>query len=87
MLGQASRDQSVGAWRQPAPGGRDGEVNGGIAEPATVGNSANAVVAATAAAKRVSIYISPEDCVSSLSLSAPHAEESRYEKIQASSQA
>jgi len=50
-------------WRQPAPGGWDGEVNGEIAELATMGNSTNAVVAATAAAKRVSIHISPEDCV------------------------
>lgn len=41
-------------WRQPTPGGRDGEVDGEVAAPAAAGNSANAVVSATAAAKRVS---------------------------------
>ena len=61
-------------WRQPAPGGRDGEVNGEVAEPAAAGNSANAVVAATAAAKRVSVNIPPRVCVSSstITLSSSH---------------
>jgi len=44
-------------WRQPAPGGRNGEVDGEVAALAAVGNSANAVVSATAAAKRVSLKL------------------------------
>ena len=42
-------------WRNPAPGGRDGKVDGEVSSPAMAGNSANAAAAATSAAKKVSI--------------------------------
>lgn len=44
-------------WRNSAPGGRDGQIDGEVSSPAQAGNSANAAVAATAAAKKVSIDI------------------------------
>lgn len=41
-------------WRNPAPGGRGGQVNGVVASAPAAGNSANAAVAADAVAKKVS---------------------------------
>ncbi len=44
-------------WHAPAAGGRNGLVNGVRAPELTAGNSANAAVTATAAAKQVRLLI------------------------------
>lgn len=66
-LKEAQDDQAIGTgyersarWttnRLPAPGARDGEIDGSLAPVPTTGNSANAAVTAAAVVKRVrSLY-------------------------------
>jgi hypothetical protein len=45
-------DQTI-HWHAPAPGGREGEVDGANAPALSNGNSVNAVVSASTVAKRV----------------------------------